>query len=169
MARPGHCWINNQVELNTASYSPGFQTNARSIHIRSFFRRNTTWRPVLIQPSLIFPKLSQRTNSTVPCAETNPRGNIMEWAHAKAVKVSSNGQSVTVLRTRAEEITIVQWTAIIEAAARLVDFKNASTQEWKKKVTKLIVFLKYFNTSPMRFTQYLYFEKKLLIKKYLYF
>ena len=53
----------------------------------------------------------------------------MESAHAKVVKASSSARFVTALRTRAEEITIVQWIGIIGAAAHLVDFKNVSTQE----------------------------------------
>lgn len=63
------------------------------------------------------------------CAAINQRGNITESAHAKVVRVSSSAPFVTARRTRAEEITIVLWTGIIGAAARLVDFKNVSTQE----------------------------------------
>lgn len=63
------------------------------------------------------------------CAAINQRGNITESAHAKVVKVSSSARFVTARRTRAEETTIVLWTGITGAAARLVDFKNVSTQE----------------------------------------
>lgn len=147
VARPGHWWINNQVELNTARYSPGFQTNAGYITIRSFSQHNATWRPALIPRSLICRKLKRRRNLTVLSVGTNQPGNTMELAHAKVVKVSSSARFETALHTRAEEITIVLWTEIIGAAARLVDFKNVSTQEWRKKV--LIVFFKNFNMSSM--------------------
>ena len=66
---------------------------------------------------------------TVLSAETNRQGNIMESAHAKVVKASSSARFVTAPHTRAEGITTVLSTEIIGVAARLVDFKNVSTQE----------------------------------------
>lgn len=47
----------------------------------------------------------------------------------KVVKVSLSGRFETVLHTRVEEIITALSTEITEAAAPLVDFKNASAPE----------------------------------------